>query len=357
MSNIKLQSASWRIQSLLLTCKILVIFLKSKIVVYFLLMDLIKKYYLILIAFFVMVLVGGSYFYLQSRPTNLISPVLGVPKLRLATNLWFPKDNFFSKEVSAHDEEELTAKAAFFVETNSGQVLFEKDSHQKLPIASLTKIMTAIVALENKETADLLTVSERAAGMEPDKMYLKPGEKLTLKELLEGIFLVSGNDASEVLAEGSTGRREEFISLMNSKADQLGMKNSLFINPSGLEEDGLSEPGKLIEHYSTAYDVALMSRFAIKKWPFLVDISSKPEIFIPENSTHQAYQLYNGINLLTTYPGVLGFKTGFTPEAGLTLVTLARRGEYEVVGVLLGSTNRRDDAKLLLDYSFAKLGL
>jgi D-alanyl-D-alanine carboxypeptidase len=138
--------------------------------------------------------------------------------------------------------------------------------------------------------------------------------------------------------------------MMNSKAATLGMVDTQFINPSGLEEDGRDQ-------HSSAYDVALMSRYAISHWPHLVDISSQQHIYLPESPTHQDYDLYSGINLLSTYPGVVGFKTGFTPEAGLTLVTLARRGGFEVLGVLLGSDDRRAEARKLLDYSFKQLGV
>lgn len=308
------------------------------------------------------VLMIAGFFYLKHRQVKLISPIFGIPKNRFADNIWFPKE--------ASDESEpamfykISARSAFFVETRTGQVLFEKNAHQKLPVASLVKIMTVIIALENRSFDEILKVSAKAANMEPDRMILIEGEKLRLEELLDGIFLVSANDAAEVLAERATGRREdlpaltavrqagrqEFINLMNSKALQLGMGDSQFINPTGLEEDGRSQ-------YSSAYDVALMVRYAIYKWPHLVEISSKQHIFIPETDTHQDYDLYSGINLLTTYPGVLGFKTGYTPEAGLTLATLARREGKEVLGVILGSEDRRDDAKELLDYSFKKLGV
>ncbi|KKQ79679.1 MAG: Serine-type D-Ala-D-Ala carboxypeptidase [Candidatus Daviesbacteria bacterium GW2011_GWA1_38_7] len=144
--------------------------------------------------------------------------------------------------------------------------------------------------------------------------------------------------------------REDFIKRMNIKAAQLDMKNTNFINPTGLEEDNAVQ-------LSSAFDVALMSRYAIKKWPKLIEITSNPQIYIPKTDRHQDYDLNSGINLLTTYPGVVGFKTGFTPSAGLTLVTVARRGGKEVLGVLLGSTDRRDDARAMLDYSFKKLGV
>lgn len=264
---------------------------------------------------------------------------------KLAANLWLPE---VKKSYAQEQAPEVTAKAAYFVDTDTGKVLYAKNIAQQLPVASLVKIMTAIVTLEHRQWQDVLTVSEGAAAMEPDKMLLIAGEKLTVEELLDGVFLVSANDASEVLAEQVTGNRDEFISLMNEKALFLGMKNSSFINPSGLDEDDQQQ-------YSTAFDVALMSRYAIKHFPRLMAISSSEHIYLPETEDHQFYDMYSGINLLTTYPGVVGFKTGYTPKAGLTLVTLAQKDGSQVLGVLLDSVNRREEAKILLDYSFQQL--
>ncbi|HLC87510.1 MAG TPA: D-alanyl-D-alanine carboxypeptidase family protein [Patescibacteria group bacterium] len=277
-----------------------------------------------------------------AQKKELTSPVLGISKEDISLNTWSPdmvKDKAFS------DAPDITATSALFVDTATGEVLYAKNPEARLPIASLTKIMTAIVVLEKKTFDEIFTVSQRASEMEPDEMVLLPGEKHTLKNLLDGIFLVSANDAAEAIAEGATGRREEFINLMNSKAVQLGMNNTLFINPTGLEEDNRSQ-------YSTGLDVAIMSRFLIRKWPEIVDISSQPYVYLEKTADHQDYEMYSGINLLTTYPGVVGLKTGYTPEAGLTLVTLARQNGKEVLGVLLGAVNRRDDAKAMLDYAF-----
>lgn len=291
----------------------------------------------------------GINVYLRSDSKSMISPISQLTNISFADNVWYPKKNNFSV-LGAESTSEITAQAYLFVDMQKGQILYEKNSYQKLPIASLVKIMTVIIALESRNLDDVLSVSERAANMESDKMFLLGGEKLTVKELLQGIFLVSANDAAEVLAENSTGRREEFINLMNSKAKMLGMNDTNFINPTGLEEENKKQ-------LSTAYDVALMARFAIHKWPELLTISSKPHIYIERNGNHQDYDLYSGINLLTTYPGVMGFKTGYTPESGLTLVTFAKKEDKKVLGVLLNSTSRRDDAKILLDYSFNKLGI
>lgn len=303
-----------------------------------------RKVYLSLSLAAVLIL-GFSLIHLDSS-NSLASPILGITKSRIADNLWLPAD-VYAQDLQAP---EISSQAAFFIELNTGEVLYSKNIHERLSVASLVKIMTVITTLESKKLSDVVSISQRAAETEPDKMLLIAGERLTIEQLLDGIFLVSANDAAEALSEEVTGDRNEFISLMNKKASQLGMKDTLFLNPTGLEEDGTAQ-------YSSAYDVALMARFALKNWPQLIDISSKEHIFIDKTDYHQDYDLYSGINLLTTYPGVVGFKTGFTPEAGLTLVTLARKGGKEVLGVLLGSSDRRVDARELLDYSFEKLGV
>lgn len=274
---------------------------------------------------------------------ELASPIL-ISGKSVGLNQWFPQQIL---GVEANTSK-ITAKAAFFIETNSGQVLYSKNANQKLPVASLVKIMTILIALEHHNLNDRLLVSERAASMEPDKMLLIAGERLTLKELFYGIFLVSANDGAEVIAENTAESRDEFIKLMNDKAQQLGMKDTYFANPTGLDEDSSNS-------YSTAFDLSLLSRYLVKHHPEVVEISKIEHIILPRTETHQDYDMYSGINLLTTYPGVIGLKTGFTPEAGLTLVTLARKDGHEVLGVILGSENRREEAKELLDYSFSQL--
>lgn len=302
----------------------------------------------------------GSFVLVKSsdlfKSAELASPVLGISKSQISANAWFPKYEK-GKNPEFPDAPEITASGAFFLDTSTGTVLYSKNAQEKYSIASLTKIMTTIIALEHKSEEDIYKVSSRASETEPDKMYLLAEEKHTLRNLLDGIFLVSANDAAEAISEGTTGRREEFIGMMNSKAAQLGMADTVFVNPTGLEEEPEKCKGRSPCQYSTALDVALMSRYLIKTWPEIVDISSQPHVFIEKTTDHQDYDMYSGINLLTTYPGVVGLKTGFTPEAGLTLVTLARQNGKEVLGVLLGAVNRRDDAKIMLDYCFSKLGL
>lgn len=282
--------------------------------------------------------------FITSQSDQLISPISSREKV-LGVTQWFPKKDLWDFS----DAPNITADSAFFIETKSGQILYSKNSYEKLPIASLTKIMTVLIALEYKKMEDTYIVSRMAAEMEPDKMLLIEGEKLTLKELLSGIFLVSANDAAEVLAEGTVSNRDEFINLMNVKSNQLGMENTHFVNPTGLDEDANNS-------YSSAYDLTILTRYLIRHYPQVVDISRQEQIFLPQTNTHQNYDMYSGINLLTTYPGVVGFKTGYTPQAKYTLITLSRKGQNEIIGVILGSTDRRNEARELLDYSFKKLG-
>jgi len=277
------------------------------------------------------------------KSNKLISPALSNP--RMGINLWLPqvKDGF--SDTSAPN---ITAASAYFVNLDTGEMLFQKDPHQKLKIASLAKIMTAIVVLENHRWTDPILISDNAARMEPDHMELKTGEQLSVEELMHGIFLISANDAAEALAENTLNGRDNFILEMNKKAKQLDMKDTLFINPTGLEEDNRDQ-------YSTAFDVAIMSRYLTREFPHIFDISSVNHYLLPKSFTHQEYEFYSGINLLTSYPGVIGLKTGYTPLAGLTLVTVARRVSQTILGVILNSENRREEAKALLDYSFKKV--
>ncbi len=281
----------------------------------------------------------------NGRTINLISPLSGREKV-LGINQWFPGNT----NVVQKDAPEISAESALFIDTKTGQVLFSKNPNKKLPIASLVKVMTVLVALEHKKMDDKFLVSQRAADMEPDKMLLIAGEKLSLRELLDGIFLISANDAAEVLAEGTTGDRDEFLKLMNDKAKQLGMQDTFYANPTGLDEDSNNS-------YSSAYDLAILTRYLVRRFPEVVGISKTEHIYLPQTPDHQDYDMYSGINLLSTYPGVVGFKTGYTPEAGLTLITLVRKEGHEVIGVLLGSGSRRDEAREILDYSFKKLRL
>lgn len=242
----------------------------------------------------------------------------------------------------------LTAKSVLMYDLTTNKTLFEKDSEKKLPMASLTKIMTAIVSLENPRSDNHYIVHGSDLVGE-DSMGLTAGEVLSLEELLYGLMLPSGNDAAEVLASNSPFGREGFLQAMNDKAKALGLTDTKFSNPSGLQGDGVQ--------YTTAHDLLVMTRYAIERFPLLIQISQTPEHEILETDTHKGYYLVSETNLLTTYEGVKGFKTGYTPEAGLCLITYYEHEDHKIIGILLNSENRRIEMKDLLDYSLTSLGI
>lgn len=261
-------------------------------------------------------------------------------------DLWLPK--LEQSIASESDGPVLSAKSALMYDLTTNQVIFEKNPKERLPMASLTKIMTAIIALENKRHDDKYYVPQDAIVGE-DSMGLTPGEVLSLKELLYGLLLNSGNDAAEVLARNFPTGREGFLEAMNDKAQAMGLKDTVFSNPSGLQGDGIQ--------HTTAYDLLVMTRYALEHFPDFKEVAATYEHDIPATATHKEYYLTNETNLLSTYPGVKGVKTGYTPEAGLCLVTLLEYKDHDIVGILLSSENRRQEMKDLLDYSLKSLGI
>ncbi|MBI2594586.1 D-alanyl-D-alanine carboxypeptidase [Candidatus Curtissbacteria bacterium] len=300
--------------------------------------------------FLLIVLFWAGIFYLKREDISLDSPiprVFGTSREEIK-NDWFPRTSFFA--VNGENSLSLSAKSAVTVVYETGEVIFNKNIHERLPVSSTVKIMTALVVLENSDLDRAFTVSQKAASVGENSMGLGAGEKLTARELLLGMMLVSGNDAALALAEGIVGSEEEFVGLMNAKAERLGLKNSYFVNSSGLDEDGK-------EQYSSAYDLAVIARYTWENFPEFRRIVSAVHEYIEANENHKAFDLYNDTNLLTTYPGVRGIKPGFTWEAGLCLVTYAENGGKKVLAVVLGSDDRRGEMKELLDFSFAYFGI
>lgn len=243
---------------------------------------------------------------------------------------------------------ELTAKSALSYDTTTNTMLYSKNVDDRLPIASLTKIMTAVIALENPFVNSKIVINKSAAEIGEDSMGLTEGEKFKLEDLLYGLILKSGNDAAEAIAQASAYKRADFIHLMNKKAEDLGLSNTRFTNPTGLQGDG--------EQYSTAKELLVLTRYALQK-PEFAKIAATYEYDIAQTSNNKEYTLYNETNLLTTYPGVKGVKTGFTDEAGMCLVTYLDYQGHKIIAVLLNSTNRRQEMMDLLDYSLKSLGI
>lgn len=217
------------------------------------------------------------------------------------------------------------AKGMVVIEGNSGDVLYSKNENLELPMASTTKIVTAIVAIENSSDLDeKFVVSEKAIGIEGTSIYLKSGEKLSLRELLYGLILASGNDCAIAIAEHIAGL-DNFVGLMNKFASNLGLKHTNFKNPHGLDEDG---------HYTSAYDLSIMTAYALKN-PIFREIVSTERMVIEKNDLYQARYLKHKNRLLFTDENCIGVKTGFTDNAGRCLVNAHEENGLQIISVVL----------------------
>jgi len=229
------------------------------------------------------------------------------------------------------------ASCAVLMDAESGRVLYEQNSHQPRQIASITKLMTALVAVEQAEDLDeVVTIKGEWLGSEGSSIYLKAGEEITLKGLLYGLLLQSGNDAAMAVACHTAGSVEKFAALMNRRAAELGMKDSSFANPSGLNDD---------QHYSTAYDMALAAQACLAN-------ETVAEICATRSVTIGTRTFVNHNKLLYRYEGCVGMKTGFTEKAGRTLVSAATRAGQTLICVTLNDGNDWNDHMKLLDYGF-----
>ena len=232
---------------------------------------------------------------------------------------------------------EVSASAAILMDMDSGRVLYERNAGTRMLIASTTKIMTALVAIRDGSLGDTVKVSREAAYTEGSSMYLKEGEKLTLETLLYGLLLCSGNDAAVAVAEHVGGSVEGFVERMNDTALELGMEDTSFANPNGLDDEA---------HYSTARDMALLARAAMEN-ETLVRIASTRTVTIGGRT------MTNHNKLLSCVDGCLGLKTGYTRAAGRTLVSCAERRGQRLIAVTLQDGNDWADHQSLFDYGFA----
>jgi D-alanyl-D-alanine carboxypeptidase len=289
--------------------------------------------------------VGGFLYFTRALQTTYTSYADQKPP---EVNIGHILESTFGQILPDQNAFSLTAKSALVYDIDSKEILYSKNPTEKLPMASLTKIMTAIVGMEYKRDDDTYVV-DKSALVGEDSMGLLPDEKLSLNELLYGLLLPSGNDAAEVIAQNFPYGRESFIEIMNRRAKQIGAQNTHFSNPSGLQGDGVQ--------YTTSEDLVKITYYALTNFPQFAEVVQTYQYSLPQTRTHQAYALTNETNLLTSYPGVKGVKTGFTPEAGLCLVTYLEYGNKKLLGVILGSENRRAEMKMLLDYGLKQDGI
>jgi len=248
---------------------------------------------------------------------------------------------FFLFPANGQSMEDISVSAnnAVLIEETTGRILFEKQAHERKPVASITKVMTAIIAIEQGELNEMVKASQKAIHTEGSSIYLQKDEKMSLEDLLYGLMLRSGNDAAVAIAEHIGGSEEGFVYLMNEKAKYLGMTNSSFKNPHGLDEEG---------HYSSAYDIAILMKYAMENETFKK--ISGTEDFLSDNRT---YKWRNKNKLLTQYyEHCTGGKTGFTKKAGRTLVTTASDKKLSLIAVTLNGPDDWNDHTALFEYGF-----
>ena len=248
----------------------------------------------------------------------------------------------------AHGEVlEISAPAAVLMEAGTGRVLFEKNSHEARPCASITKVMTLCLTFEAIEAgqlnlSDQLSASAHAASMGGSDIWLKEGEQMSVDDLIKATVIMSANDAAVVLAENVAGSEEAFVERMNVKAQELGMEDTVFKNCNGLDEEG---------HITSAHDVALMSR-ALLTHEKITDYTLTWMDYVRDGAT----QLVNTNKLIRSYQGITGLKTGTTSAAGSCISATAERNGLKLIAVVLGAPSTDDrfrDAAALLDYGFA----
>nr|WP_232016519.1 D-alanyl-D-alanine carboxypeptidase family protein [Paenibacillus baekrokdamisoli] len=244
-----------------------------------------------------------------------------------------------------------SARSAILMDADSGTIIYEKNSHDRLPPASITKIMTMLLIMEALDEGrikmtDKVATSEYAASMGGSQIFLEPGEQMTVEEMLKGIAMASGNDASVAMAEKIAGTETEFVSMMNKRAEELGLKNTHFNNCNGLPS---------ANHYSSAHDIAVMSRELLKH----SEITKYTGVYQDylRKSSEKPFWLVNTNKLVRFYSGADGLKTGFTAEAKFCLTATARRDNLRIIAVVMGEPNtktRNAEVSQMFDFSFAQ---
>jgi D-alanyl-D-alanine carboxypeptidase (penicillin-binding protein 5/6) len=266
----------------------------------------------------------------------------------LALSIWIPAA--FAEEKKSADLVS-DVRSAILIERDTGTVLYEKNSNEELPPASMTKVMTMLLIMEAIDQGKLtwnekIRASEHAASMGGSQIFLEAGEEMTTKEMLKGIAIGSGNDAAVAMAERISGSEEAFVDKMNEKAKELGLKHTAFKNTTGLPVSG---------HYSSAYDMAIMAK-ELLKYDEITKYTGMYESYLREN-TDKKFWLVNTNKLVRFYPGVDGLKTGFTTEAKYCLTATAQKDGMRVIAVVFGAPTSKDrnaQVTKMLNYAFSQ---
>ncbi|XOQ48981.1 MAG: serine-type D-Ala-D-Ala carboxypeptidase [Eubacteriales bacterium] len=241
---------------------------------------------------------------------------------------------------------QVSAKSAILMNADDGRILYAKDENERRPMASTTKIMTALITLETAAVNNkVVTITDKMVRVEGSSMGLRPGDKLSLRALAEGMLLVSGNDAANSAAIAISGSDQAFAVLMNKRAKELNMTNTHFVTPSGLDDEN---------HYTTAKDLAILAAAAMHN-PDFAEIASQKVMAVQFVNPDQTRRLKNHNKLLSMYDGCVGVKTGFTKKSGRCLVSSAQRNGVSLIAVTLNDPDDWKDHQKLLDYGFSKL--
>lgn len=260
----------------------------------------------------------------------------------------FDLSSILSSSPVSNNEPIINSRAAIVLDRNSKFILYGKNENEKRKMASTTKIITAIVVIENANLEEITTVSPKAAGTGGSRLGLHTNDKISIINLLYGLLLCSGNDAAVALAEFTSGSVENFSILMNNKATELGLTSTHFVTPHGLDND---------EHYTTAYELALLTDYALKNKTFSNIVGTKSHTIQINNS----YKTLSNTNeLLGNFEGVYGVKTGFTNGANRCLVTAIKRGTMDIICIVLGADTKKDrtkDSIKLIEYAYKNFEL
>lgn len=238
---------------------------------------------------------------------------------------------------------EVPAKGAILIDAETGKVLWEQNSHEKLPPASTTKVLTALLALENGTITDIYTVPEDFVNDGEASIWLEPGERQSLENLMYSMLLRSANDAAQIIAIGIAGSQEKFVAMMNEKAAELGLTDSHFVTPNGLHHE---------DHYTSAYDLAMITREAVK-YPLFNQIVVTNRWQLPWADNDYDRVVYNRNQLLDIYEYADGIKNGYTKEAGNCLVSSATKDDMRLIAVVLNCSNMYEESKEIFEYGFA----
>lgn len=277
------------------------------------------------------------------RRINLIKKLYALTAVFLALAFVFAYNVNDAKADNGKAELKLSAKSAVLIEAPTGRILYEKNAYEKRPMASTTKIMTAILAIENCSLSDIVVVGPKASGVGGSSIWLSAGERIPMSDMLYGLMLASGNDAAVAIAEHVAGSVDKFVDMMNSKAKEIGAYNTNFANPNGLPIEN---------HYTTAYDLAIISAYAMNN-DFFRQLVKTQYKTIPWEGHDWDRVVKNKNKILWQYDGGNGIKTGFTKDAGKCLSAAAARDDMQLIAVVLSDPDMFKDCMTMMDYGFA----